>query len=56
MLVTGILFDNLEVTGSQPWLEYLGTFLQFNPHMHEMFLQCYCMKWVPGDPLKEMIN
>ena len=28
----------------------------FNPHMHEIFLQYYCMKWVPGDPLKEMIN
>ena len=29
---------------------------KFNPHMHEIFLQRYCMKWVPGDPLKEMIN
>ena len=27
-----------------------------NPHMHEIFLQRYCMEWVPGDPLKEMIN
>ena len=27
-----------------------------NPHMHEIFLQRYCMKWVPGDPLKEIIN
>ena len=27
-----------------------------NPHMHEIFLQRYYMKWVPGDPLKEMIN
>ena len=27
-----------------------------NPHMHEIFLQRYCMKWVPRDPLKEMIN
>ena len=27
-----------------------------NPHMHEIFLQRYCMKWVPGVPLKEMIN
>ena len=26
------------------------------PHMHEIFLQRCCMKWVPGDPLKEMIN
>ena len=32
----------------------LSTYL--NPHMHEIFLQRYCMKWVPGDPLKEMIN
>ena len=31
-------------------------FLLINPHMHEIFLQRYCMKWVPGDPLKEMIN
>ena len=28
----------------------------FNSHMHEIFLQRYCMKWVPGNPLKEMIN
>ena len=28
----------------------------FNSHMHEIFSQRYCMKWVPGDPLKEMIN
>ena len=27
-----------------------------NSHMYEIFLQRYCMKWVPGDPLKEMIN
>ena len=30
--------------------------IHFNPHMHEIFLQRYCMKWVPGDPLTEMIN
>ena len=29
---------------------------RINPHMHEIFLQRYCLKWVPGDPLKEMIN
>ena len=36
----------------------VGTYYlqDFNPHMHEVFLQRYCMKWVPGDPLKEMIN
>ena len=28
----------------------------FNHHIHEKFLQVYCMKWIPGDPLKEMIN
>ena len=27
-----------------------------NPHMYEIFLQRYCMKWVLVDPLKEMIN
>ena len=32
------------------------SFFRFNPHMPEIFLQRYCMKWVPGDPLKEMIN
>ena len=30
--------------------------LSLNPHMHEIFLQRYCMKWVPGDPLKKMIS
>ena len=30
--------------------------LNINPHMHEIFLQRYRMKWVSGDPLKEMIN
>ena len=25
-------------------------------HMHEIFLQFYCMKWVPGDPQNEMLN
>ena len=24
--------------------------------MHEIFLQRYCMKWIPGDPQKEIIN
>ena len=33
------------------WIQY-----SFKPHMHEIFLQRYYMKWVPGDPLKEMIN
>ena len=32
------------------------TIIKINPHMHEIFLQRCCMKWVPGDPLKEMIN
>ena len=27
-----------------------------NPHMHEIFLQLFCMKWVPGNPQKEMLN
>ena len=26
-----------------------------NPHMHEIFLQLYYMKWVPKDPQKEML-
>ena len=30
--------------------------VSLNPHMHEIFLQLYGMKCVPGDPLKEMIN
>ena len=24
--------------------------------MHEIFLQRYCMKWVPGDPQKEVLR
>ena len=28
----------------------------FNPHMHDFFLQLYCMKWVPGDSQKEILN
>ena len=28
----------------------------FNPHMHKIFLQLYCMKWVPKDAPKEMLN
>ena len=23
-----------------------------NPHMHEIFVQRYCMKWVPWGPTK----
>ena len=28
----------------------------FNTHMDEIFLQLYCMKWVPGDSQKEILN
>ena len=28
----------------------------FNHHMHEIFLQLYCMKRIPWDPQKEMLN
>ena len=31
-------------------------FLDFNPHMNEIFLQCYCMKWVPGDTQKKTVK
>ena len=27
-----------------------------NPHMHKIFLQLYCMKWVTGDSQKEILN
>ena len=27
-----------------------------NPHMHKIFLQLYCMKWVPRDSQKEILN
>ena len=27
-----------------------------NPNTHKTFLQRYFMKWVPGDPQKEIIN
>ena len=36
--------------------KYKKVYQRFNPHMHETFLQRYCMKWVPEDPLKEVIN
>ena len=29
---------------------------QYDPHMREIFLQLSCMKWVPGNPQKEMLN
>ena len=28
----------------------------FNPHIHEIFLQLYCMEWVLGDSQKEILN
>ena len=28
----------------------------FNPHIHELFSQRYCMKWVPRDSQKKMLN
>ena len=31
-------------------------YTQFNPRKHELFLQLYRMKWVPGDPKKENLN
>ena len=27
-----------------------------NPHVHKIIFQRNCMKWVPGDPQKEMLN
>ena len=30
--------------------------IMFKPQMHEIFSQRYCMKWVPGDPQKKMLN
>lgn len=34
------------------------TFLHFflHPHMHEIYLQLYCMKCFPRNPQKEMVN
>ena len=37
-------------------VKYLCRSVFLNPHMHEIILLRYCMKWVPGDPLKEMLN
>ena len=28
----------------------------FNPQMHEIFLQLYCMKWVPGHSQKDILK
>ena len=33
-----------------------GVLNLFNPHMHEIFLQLSCMKWVLGNPQKEILN
>ena len=38
-------------------IDYFFRFqFDFNPHMHEIFLQRCCMKWVPGDPQKEIVS
>ena len=34
----------------------VATKTTLNPHMHEIFLQLSCMKWVPGNLQKEMLN
>ena len=28
----------------------------FNPHIPKIFFHLYCMKWVPWDPQKQMLN
>ena len=30
--------------------------IDINPHMHEIFSQRYCMKWLPGNPQKKILN
>ena len=37
-------------------LNLLHGFYMLNPHMHEIFLQLYCMKWISRDRRKEMLN
>ena len=49
------------VSSKQKSIEYFIHFKLFlsnfiNPHMHKIFLQVYCMKWISGDPRKEMLN
>ena len=34
----------------------VATKTTLNPHMHEIFLQLSCMKWVPGNPKIEILN
>ena len=39
-----------------PDITNVATKTTLNPHMHEIFLQLSCMKWVPGNPKLEMLN
>ena len=36
------------------FLRYKTSLLK--PNIYEIFLYCYCMKWVPEDPQKEILN
>ena len=54
-------FENLKyVTSTAPC--FTGKFkiayfiTQINPHMHEILVQLYYMKWVPRDPQKDPLN
>ena len=58
-------FEDLEINSNwkfQTQISALYSFgeitqkFSFNPHMHEIFSQRYCMKWVPGHPQKKMLN
>ena len=47
----GVLKNLAKFTGKE-----LYQSLFINPHMHKTFSELYCMKRVPGDPQKEMLN
>ena len=47
---------HLEKVKKKKKIRRLDGKLKFNPHMHKIFSQIYCMKRVPGDTQKEMLN
>ena len=46
----------MEIKYPMVFLTYRESEDHFNPQMHEIFSQRYCMKWVSLDPQKKMLN
>ena len=47
------IFVIKRIKDTVPWTYVIN---DFNHHMHEIFLQLYCMKWVPEDSQRETLN